>query len=578
MNLGRIHLFLFICCAISSGCALPPTTSQPEADAPAIDVQVAAIQPKPPARAFSRDTLYSLLTAEIAGTRQQYDVALNNYTQQAKVTRDPQVAERATMIARYLNETQAASDNALLWVELAPDSDEALANAAFALMQAGRAMEAFEMSRRLQSKGKETLFQSIAANANTLPATQRETLKGAFLAQLQLTPKDEQLLVGTGILYHLLEQHQEALGYAQQALKLNADSVPATLLETNMLHVLKRTPEALEKMAALLERQPDSQRLRLQYARVLAHSDVGLAQKQFERLLEQSPSDSDILLSLALVATENKDHETAVKAFEQLLDNNQHMSTAHYYLGQIAETRADPDQAVLHYLQVTPGNEFLQSTINLFDILIQQGDLLSANDHVKRLSAAHPELADNLQLLYNQTLMRHNLLDDAEQSLSAALVTSPTNIELLYARAILRDQRGQLPAAEQDLRAILALDPNNATALNTLGYLLVDRTQRFEEAGELLRRAISLKPEDPAIIDSLGWLYFHTGNYPEALIYLRRAFAAYPDAEIAAHLGEVLWTIDEREEALDIWHEALKKAPTSDIIQRTMERLQAAPQ
>ena len=140
---------------------------------------------------------------------------------------------------------------------------------------------------------------------------------------------------------------------------------------------------------------------------------------------------------------------------------------------------------------------------------------------------------------------------------------------------MLHDQRNHLAAAEEDLRTILAREPDNAAALNALGYILTDKTTRFEEARELLVKAYALNPDDPAIIDSVGWLHYRTGNYPEALIYLRRAYAAYQDAEIAAHLGEVLWVIGEKDEARQIWEDALKLTPGSEVITSTMQRLKA---
>lgn len=570
-------------CFFASGCALHSPVAKQEPSPAVTNTQAesqaeAAVAPKPPVRAFPRDTLYSLLTAEIAGSRQQYDVALNNYSQQAKETRDPQVAERATMIARYLNDTEAASNNALLWVELAPDDDEALSNAAFALMQAGQLQEAFEVSRQLQNKGKETLFQAIAANAGTLDTTQRSELLNAYLAQLTLTPKDEQLLVGTGLLYHLQGEQQTALTYAQQAVKFNSDSIPATLLETNMLYYLQRTPEALAKMSAMLERHPESKRLRLQYARILAHTDLAEAQQQFEILSAQAPGDSDLLLSLGLLATERKDYDTAIRAFEQLLDINEHLSTAHFYLGEIAEAQANPGQAILHYLQVELGKEFMQANLNLFAIFITQDDLASAEDHVKRLLEESPEHRESILLLYSQALTQKGQLAAAEQHLDRALTVTPKSVELLYARAMLYEQQGRLPAAEQDLRAIIAQEPDSATALNTLGYLLVDRTERLDEARELLQQAINLKPDEPAIIDSFGWLQYRSGNYLEALVYLRRAYAAYPDGEIAAHLGEVLWAIGERDEAMSVWQQGLSTTPEHKVILETMQRLQAEPE
>ncbi|MGM8226773.1 tetratricopeptide repeat protein [Cellvibrio sp. ARAG 10.3] len=576
MKVGSLFLpASLISCWLVCGCALQATDQAPK-PAPIV-VEEPAPAPQPPERHFPRETLYSLLVAEIAGSRQQFDIALSNYAQQAKETRDPQVAERATMIARFLREDEIAMESAVIWAEAAPDSSEALANASMTLMQNGRHLEAFEMSRHLLDKGEETLFQNIAANATNLTDDERAVLLQKYLDQLVTHPKDEQLLVGAGILLQQQEKLDEALGYAQAALTQKPNSIPAAILEANLLHQLQRDEEAIARMTALLEQYPDNIRLRLQYARILTHHDLGLAQEQFEILAEQSPNDGDLLLSLGIIALERKDTETAVIAFEKLLDRDQHVSTAHYYLGRLAEDRKDTETALIHYLQVEPGNDFLPATINLLNIMISSGDLLSATEHMKRILHRFPDQAGGLNLIHAQTLIKHNYLDAGEAVLNRALKTTPAEEQsnLLFTRAMLHDQRNHLAAAEEDLRTVLAREPDNAAALNALGYILTDKTTRFEEARELLVKAYTLNPDDPAIIDSVGWLHYRTGNYPEALIYLRRAYAAYQDAEIAAHLGEVLWVIGEKDEARQIWEDALKLSPGSEVITSTMQRLKA---
>lgn len=576
MKLGSLFLpASLLSCWFICGCALQATDQT--ADPMPVVVADPVAEPDVHNRPFTRETLYSLLAAEIAGSRQQFDIALSNYAQQAKETRDPQVAERATMIARFLKEDQIAVESAVLWAEIAPDNSEALANASMTLMQSGRHLEAFEMSRKLLDKGEETLFQNIAANASNLTDDERATLLQHYLDLLVIHPMDEQLLVGAGLLLQQQGKQEEALAYAEATLKQNPRSIPGAILEANLLHQLKRDEEAIAKMTALLEFYPDNVRLRLQYARILTHHDLALAQEQFEILVEQSPNDGDLLLSLGIIAMERKDIETAIKAFEELLDRDQHLSTAHYYLGRIAEELHNTDTALIHYLQVDQGNDFLPATINLLSILIQKGDLLSASEHMARVRERFPDQADGLSLVHAQTLIKHQQLDAAEQVLNRALQQKPTTekINLLFARAMLHDQRDRLPDAEKDLNTILSIDPDNAAALNALGYILTDKTERFEEARDLLLKAYALSPDDPAIIDSVGWLLYRTGNYPEALAYLRRAYAAYPDAEIAAHLGEVLWVIGEKEEARQIWDDALKLTPDSEVITTTIQRLKA---
>lgn len=530
---------------------------------------------KPIERKFSADTLYALLTAEIAGSRQQYDLALANYTQQAKLTRDPQVAARATMIARYLGAAQTGLEMSLLWAERAPKDKEALANASLGLMQAGRLQEAFEMSKRLYLAGGEPLFQNIAANAESLTRPGRERLLQSFKNLLPRYNRDEQLLVGIGLLLQQQNSFDEAMTYTQKALALYPRSIPAAILEANLLHELKRDREAITKMAELLTFYPDNISLRNQYAHILTHYDLALAQQQFAIISKQQPKNADAILSLGIIAMERKDYKAANKAFEKLLDDEQHTSTAHYYLGRLAEAQQNWQEAIFNYLQVERGNDFLSATISLLDIFIKQGDFISAQQHMNRVRIRFPDQSESLYLLHSQALIKRNYLVEGEKALNDALAALPNSSKLLYARAMLYTQRNQRADAERDLRRILQFEPDNAVALNSLGYMLTDDSQRYREAEELLTKAHNLKPDDPVIIDSLGWLHYRQGNYVEAIRELRQAYTSYQEPAVAAHLGEVLWVTGAQEEARAIWQEGIKQAPEDTNIPATMKRLKA---
>lgn len=526
-------------------------------------------------KGFTPETLYSLLAAEIAGSREQYDVALNNYVQQAKETRDPQVAERATLIARYVGNNAVALEMALIWVDAAPKNTDALANASMAYLQMGRLQDAFVMSERLLRAGGEPLFQNIAANAVSLNDMESATLLAEYNRLLKIHSNDEQLLVGAGLLLQQQTNYQEALHLTHRVLKQNPRSIPAAILEANLLHQLKRDDEAIAKMAKLLDIYPDNTNLRQQYARILTHHDMALAQEQLVILTKQLPNNGDIWLSLGIVALERKDTETAHGAFETLLDKDQHLSSAHYYLGHIAEAQGDLSEAVIHYLQVESGNDFLSATVSLLNIFVQQKDFLSAEQHLNRLRLRTPDQSESLYLLHAQTLTQYQQFSEARTVLNKGLTTHPGSSRLLFARAMLSYERNELIAAERDLRQILKLDPNHAPALNSLGYILTDRTQRFDEAHELLSKALSLNPEDAAVMDSMGWLLYRTGKYPEALAYLRKAYAVAVNPEIGAHLGEILWVLGDKEGARQVWKDCLKIAPQNSVIRETLNRLKA---
>ncbi|PUA29012.1 MAG: hypothetical protein B0W54_10120 [Cellvibrio sp. 79] len=561
---------------VLSGCSLQSARIQaaPESDIPLpkppIEVRI-----EQPARAFPTETLYSLLAAEIAGSRAQYDLALSNYAQQARETRDPQIAERATMIARYMNNNPLALEMARIWVDAAPHNKDALANTSMAYMQAGQLRDAFTYSRRLMEEEGEPLFQNIAAFAASQDDNNRNQLLNDYVSLLQQNPQNEQLMVGTGALLQQQGKYDEAMKLTQQALKLHPRSIPAAILEANLLHQLKRDQEAITKMAALLEFYPDNTSLRQQYARILTHHDLELAQEQFQILVKQRPNDGDMLLSLGIIAMERKDSATAKNAFEELLDKDQHLSTAHYYLGRIAEAREDWPEAIINYLQVDSGNDFLSATLSLLGIFVRQEDFLSAQQHMNRVRLRFPDQSEALYVLHSQTLVKYNHNEEADKILNEGLINFPDSTRLLFARAMLNHQRNQWTATERDLRQILKLDADNVSALNSLGYLLADRTQRYEEAQALLEKALRLKPDDAAIMDSIGWLNYRVGKYPEALGHLRSAFALGPNAEIAAHLGEVLWIVGDKTEARRIWQEGIKFSPNDPVIQKTLQRLKA---
>ena len=156
--------------------------------------------------------------------------------------------------------------------------------------------------------------------------------------------------------------------------------------------------------------------------------------------------------------------------------------------------------------------------------------------------------------------------------LDSALNRFPNEAELLFARVLWSDSQQDREGSERDLRQIIRMQPEDARALNHLGYMLADQTNRFEEALDLIERAIAISPDDPAIIDSLAWAQYKLGRYEEALANLRRAFSVFPDHEVASHLGEVLWQMGEHEKATKVWEEALEARPDSQLIKAVIER------
>jgi tetratricopeptide (TPR) repeat protein len=460
-------------------------------------IETATPLPKLPRDSMPAESLFQLLVAELAASRQQYDVALFTYIQQTKLTRNPQVVARAIWFAQELDDQDTVLELSLIWAEYAPNDKEALNTACLALTRAGRWNEAFDISRRIKKLNGESLFYAIAEHAQTASDQQREHLLAGYAGLLQEHPGDEELLVGSGLL--LLQQGKldEALEYAQRALNFYPFSPPATLLETSLLLQLKRDSEAITKMGTYLTFYPDHIALRMQYANVLTQYDKPLAQKQFAILAEQSPKNEEVLLPLAKIAIQRKDYKTALKALNQLLDTETHLSEAHYYLGQLAESQANPTDAIFNYLQVEPGPFFQDATARLLETLIRRLDLVSARQHMNRLRARLPDQKEELFLAEAEALSAGGYLTKAKQLLSDATLGLPNSPKIMALLGWLEFRTNNYTDALRRLERAYEIEPDPITAAR-LGEVLWVRGSR-EEAQQIWQNGIANAPDDNSI-------------------------------------------------------------------------------
>ena len=556
-------------CVSTQGIQSGSGTREPVTDNISIEVD------QEPVRSFEPETVYDLLVAELGGQRKRYDLALGNYLKQAHKTRDVGVAERAYQISMFIGARQASLDAALLWAELAPDDVRALQASAIELVRDGQLDRAVEQMRKTLDLQGEANFDFLASSAAELSEEDRERLLQTFNVILKEYPDHRSLKLGKAILLQQTGRNDEAMQLADELLKRDPEYVKALILKGRILNKLGRGDEAEQMLADAVERHPDRPRLRLLYARVLVHlNKLDDARVQFEELLKQSPHDVEILISLALIALENDMLDRAEIYFNRLLKLGQRKGTANYYLGRISEKRGQLKEAEQYFLNVPPGKEFMRAQVSLVQMLLSQGRLKEARKHLDEARNRYPVHAVQLYMLETEILVGAAKYNEALNVFDAAVLRHPESINLLYARAMVQERLGKLDALEKDLRKIIKLQPDNAAALNALGYTLADRTDRHKEALELIEKAYALDNEDPAIMDSMGWIQYRLGNLEGALKYLKLAYEKFPDHEVAAHLGEVLWKMGRRDEAVTLWDNALEKKPESEILRTTRERLE----
>ena len=522
---------------------------------------------------FTEDTVYSLLTAELAGQRNRFDIALDNYVTQAINTQDPGISERAFRIAEYLGADQAALDTSLIWAKNAPDDLEAQRAAAIQLARSGRYDDSMTyMEKVLQGKG-DTHFDFLALSAADTDQDTRNGLMKSFDRLLQKHPKNSQLVFGKALLLQQDDEAEAALKLLEQNPPEEGEIAPI-LLRARLLQNLNRGKEAIPLLEKSIKKYPEDKRLRLTYARTLVEQDrMEDAKVQFANLVQQYPDDDELRYSLALVCLEAKAWDEAKGYLEELIERESHVDSAHLNLGRIAEENNDPQAALLEYAKVGPGNDYLPAQLRQADILMSNGRTDEAEKRLTAARDAEPDYAIQLYLIQAETLSANNQAERAWKVLQQALLQYPDDLNLLYTRAMQAEKRNDLAQMEKDLRLIIKRDPDNAMALNALGYTLSDRTTRYAEAKVLIEQAHKLNPEDPAVLDSLGWVNYRLGNLDEAERLLRQALERFPDQEVAAHLGEVLWANGKQREARQIWEKFLKEQPESPILRGTIKRL-----
>ena len=553
-----------------------------EAEVSAVNASIAeskvSKRPRPsdyPVAPFPKDALYQLLVAEVAGYRGEYSTALEKYVDMALKTRDAGVAQRAAMLAVYLKRYEEALTTSKIWVEQEPDSIEARRYLSEQLLRIGDMEQAIVHMEAIKNLGGLANFESFAYSAANMDDKGREVLLEAMSRMLAEYPGDEQLMFSKAVLLEQSGQLEEALQLANQLLVSKKD-INVIVLKVNALKDLLRTDEALVFLESTLEELADKRRLRLIYARMLFEAERLVdAEKQYEQVHQQAPNDSDILFALALISMEQGKDESAKGYLNQMIRFNRRANEAHYYLGSIADKNDKIPQAISEYKMVGPGREYLAAQVRIAALLADQDRLDDARAHLENQRANNPDRYNRLVMIEGQLLSERGHEAEFFELLEMVIKKQPENVELLYFRAMTGQSLGRLDVLEQDLLRVIEIDPGNADAMNALGYTLADQTDRHDEALVLIERALEIKPNEAAFIDSLGWVQYRLENYKDAVTNLRKALSLFDNDEVAAHLGEVLWVSGEQQEARNVWQKALDARPDSDILKRVIKRFVA---
>lgn len=585
-RLALLTLCLFLGMGIISGCAsqeVSQQASQPDAkeEAATDEDKILAEAESIPERPLDSETMALLLEAEFALYRQEIEKALGIYEQLTASTEDPGIARRSAEIAMALGDPFRALDATLYYLDLAPDDDYAIELAARALARSAEVEGAMALLNEYPEKT--YVVRMITAEAVRLAAQmedhyQVEWLLEEILNRYSADTEDAEIQLSLGLIYESLGDYPLAALYAEQANKTRPDNLLALRLRVNSLLRAERTAEASSILSDWINSHTEDTEARISLAQMLASFDQETALPILEKLCVEYPWADQLLMTTAQIHLASENPEQAIPYYTQLTQFGAFRAISFFNLGRIYEQQNELGLAAENYSSVTTSeltgedaNLLFESSFRLARIKYELGE--SGKALFQQLRTDYPD--QGLALFHEEAriLLGFKKTEAAIEIISEALVEHPETESLLYTRSIAFERNDEVEAAIADLRTILAFDDDNATALNALGYTLANRTDQYNEAYDLIDRALAIEPEDPAIIDSMGWVLYHLGRYEEALEYLLQAYDALLDEEVISHLAEVLWKLDREEEARSILEQGIIDLPDSELIPETRTRL-----
>lgn len=519
--------------------------------------------------------LYRFLLGEIAAQRGELTLASEAFLDLANKTHDARIAQRATEFAIFARKPAQALKAAQMWVEGEPNSLRARQTYVSLLLSAGRLVDARPHLEWFIKQSGRPVGEAFLQLPNILLRHQDRPAVLSLMSELAAAYPSvpEASFALAQVAWHA-GQSERALVAADEALRLKPGWEAVALLRGQILQ-RRGDDQTVAFWRDFLSRHPDAREVRLALARQLARmSRFGEARAEFELLHAQDPTQPEVVVSLGLLALQMNDLDAAERHFTTALNAEMgEVDHLRLYLGQVAAARQQFERALDWYLSVPEGRHYLEARMRAAMLLGRLGRLTEGRRLLAALTAeSEPE---RVQIIQAEAQMLREAKDHtgAFELLTRALETMPDSPELLYDRAMAAEKIDRLDVLEQDLRRLIALKPDHAHAYNALGYTLADRTDRLKEAIELLEKALKLAPDDPFILDSMGWALFKAGRLNAAIDYLRRAFAQRPDPEIAAHLGEALWVRGDRDEARRIWQGSLREHPDNESLRETVGRL-----
>lgn len=564
--------------------------AQSEAPEPIID-DVTTIHLRPgqlPGVTLTRDLLYRILVAELMAQRGAYDHAAELFIGLAQDTLDPRLAQRGFQAAMLSRDMDRAHQAAQEWAKLEPDNPEAVASSLALAATSGHTQGLAEaLTERIETADdKEQAIMQASGIVSKMPDKRiaLQVLEQALASQVDQLPIARMALADAA---WAASDSDRALLEARAAQQLDPNSEPAA--QRVLEYGQNVDPAAvIAQTEHWLDTHPDARKLRLMLvARLVERDEYDRALEHIERMREQQPEDFDLLYSEAEIqfraghnarARELLNEYISVQTQRrQSLDDSvtnamADASDARLLLVQIAESENDYAEAIAQLDLIDDPSLRFQAQIHKAVLQARAGDLARAQSTIDQLPL-HDDRERSVAALTLSSIYREaGRTDMAVELLLRADKELPDTPEIKYDLAMLYVRQGRTDDFEVLMRRVIELAPDNANAYNALGYTYADQERNLDEARDLLEYALDLEPDNPYILDSVGWYFYRVNNLAAALDYLERAYAQLPDAEVAAHLGEVLWVSGKEADARRVWQEGYDRDADNETLVKTLRR------
>jgi tetratricopeptide (TPR) repeat protein len=526
-----------------------------------------------------------LMGAEMAYKKGDWQGPYLTMMSLAQQTHDPRLAKRATEMALSAKQADDALAAVKLWRQYAPNSDEAnqyylglvvlsdnLGEAESLLKQrladatpGARGLVMFQMQQlMMRAKDKD----AAAAMLERLVAPYPNMMEShVVLSQVALARNDK----------------AAAQREAQAALKLKPDSEIAVL---TLAQVSDSEAQATQVLHDYLDTHADAREVRVAYARLLVNAkQYDAARAQFLTLDKAQPDNPPTLYALGILSMQMNDQKAAEGYFSRFVDlaektpsEDNDPSKAILILSQLAEEQGDFKAALawLDRLESDDPKLAFGAELRRAQLTAKGGDLPGARKHLSTLKTQDPAEQAQILLTEAQILRDAGKPQEGFRLLEQGAKRFPDNTDFLYDYALMAEKLGRTDVMEKTLRQVIAKQPNNQQAYNALGYSLAERNVRLKEAYALIDKALKMAPEDPFIMDSMGWVQYRMGRLDAAEAQLRKAYGLRSDPEIAVHLGEVLWKKGDKDDARKLFREAHAKDPKNDALKSALARLRTS--